>query len=102
MQDGARLRRVRVVRDYGMFDRREAPQYYPDVKARSEDFDAMRPGIAGGAVFMNYDVRESAVHISAAFQRPEFKKTMEDYPSSAVVSPDLFTRLSVSNLCVGL
>lgn len=29
-QAGARLRRVRVVRDYGMFDRREAPQYYPD------------------------------------------------------------------------
>jgi heme-degrading monooxygenase HmoA len=28
---GARLRRVRVIRDYGMFDRREAPQYYPDV-----------------------------------------------------------------------
>ena len=25
-----RFRRVRVVRDYGMFDRREAPQYYPD------------------------------------------------------------------------
>jgi hypothetical protein len=21
-----------VVRDYGMFDRREAPQYYPDAK----------------------------------------------------------------------
>ena len=30
-----RLRRVRVIRDYGMFDRREAPQYYPDV-GRSE------------------------------------------------------------------
>lgn len=29
--DGGRLRRVRVVRDYGMFDRREAPQYYPEV-----------------------------------------------------------------------
>ena len=28
---GARARRVRVVRDYGMFDRREAPQYYPEV-----------------------------------------------------------------------
>jgi heme-degrading monooxygenase HmoA len=27
---GARLRRVRIVRDYGMFDRRESPQYYPD------------------------------------------------------------------------
>lgn len=29
----ARLRRVRVIRDYGMFDRREAPQYYPDAGA---------------------------------------------------------------------
>lgn len=31
--DGAKLRhrRVRVIRDYGMYDRREAPQYYPDV-----------------------------------------------------------------------
>ncbi len=32
---GSRLRRVRVVRDYGMFDRREAPQYYPDAKGRT-------------------------------------------------------------------
>jgi hypothetical protein len=32
---GARLRQVRVVRDYGMFDRREAPQYYRSV-AQSE------------------------------------------------------------------
>jgi len=31
LQAGVRLRRMRVVRDYGMFDRREAPQYYPDV-----------------------------------------------------------------------
>jgi heme-degrading monooxygenase HmoA len=28
LPEGARLRRVRVVRDYGMFDRHEAPQYY--------------------------------------------------------------------------
>jgi hypothetical protein len=28
---GARMRRVRVIRSYGMFDRREAAQYYPDV-----------------------------------------------------------------------
>jgi heme-degrading monooxygenase HmoA len=32
LNDGVRLRRIRVVRDYGMFDRREAPQYYPDAK----------------------------------------------------------------------
>ena len=28
-----RLRHVRVVRDYGMFDRREAPQYFPEAHA---------------------------------------------------------------------
>ena len=39
LQDGARLRRIRVVRDYGMFDRREAPQYYPEVKSA----DIVRP-----------------------------------------------------------
>jgi heme-degrading monooxygenase HmoA len=31
---GARHRIVRVVRDYGMFDRRESPQYYPAIDAR--------------------------------------------------------------------
>jgi heme-degrading monooxygenase HmoA len=35
LREGARLRCVRVVRDYGMFDRREAPQYYPEVKRPS-------------------------------------------------------------------
>lgn len=30
LAEGARFRRVRIVRDYGMFDRREAPQFYPD------------------------------------------------------------------------
>lgn len=30
--DKARVRRVRVVRDYGKYDRREAPQYYADTK----------------------------------------------------------------------
>ena len=30
LKEDARLRSVRIVRDYGMFDRREAPQFYPD------------------------------------------------------------------------
>ena len=34
-----RHRRVRIIRDYGMFDRREAPQYYPEV-ARSRQVAA--------------------------------------------------------------
>jgi heme-degrading monooxygenase HmoA len=39
LNEDARLRRVRVIRDYGMFDRREAPQYYPDAKG-AETFHA--------------------------------------------------------------
>jgi hypothetical protein len=31
LPDTHRLRHVRVIRDYGMYDRREAPQYYPEV-----------------------------------------------------------------------
>jgi hypothetical protein len=31
LPEGARLRQVRIVRDYGMYDRRENPQYYPEV-----------------------------------------------------------------------
>jgi heme-degrading monooxygenase HmoA len=34
LPDNGRVRRVRVVRDYGMFDRREAPQYYREVQPR--------------------------------------------------------------------
>jgi heme-degrading monooxygenase HmoA len=36
-----RHRKVRVVRDYGRFDRREAPQFYPDAEGR-ETLHAMR------------------------------------------------------------
>jgi heme-degrading monooxygenase HmoA len=31
LPEGARLRQIRIVRDYGMYDRRENPQYYPDI-----------------------------------------------------------------------
>lgn len=31
-----RHRQVRIIRDYGMFDRREAPQYYPDVPSEAK------------------------------------------------------------------
>ena len=35
LEEGARLRQVRILRDYGMFDRRESPQYYPAVEGAS-------------------------------------------------------------------
>src|SRR5262245_35563902 len=38
-----RHRKIRIVRDYGMFDRREAPQFYPDAKGR--DTQHPKPGV---------------------------------------------------------
>ena len=61
----------------------------------------LHQGIAGSTVFMNYAVWESVAHFRAAFTHPEFQKALEHYPSSAVASPHLFTRLAVPNLCVG-
>lgn len=61
----------------------------------------LHQGIAGSTVFMNYAVWESVAHFRAAFNHPEFKNALERYPSSAIISPHLFTRLAVPNLCVG-
>ncbi len=61
----------------------------------------MHRGIAGSTVFMNYAVWESVALFRTAFQHPGFKKALEHYPSSTVASPHLFSRLTVSNLCVG-
>jgi heme-degrading monooxygenase HmoA len=41
-----RHRQVRIIRDYGMFERREAPQYYPEVK-RLGAADARQKRAAG-------------------------------------------------------
>jgi heme-degrading monooxygenase HmoA len=58
-------------------------------------------GIGGSTVLMNYAVWESVAHFRAAFNHPEFKHMADQYPSSAVASPHLFTRLTIPNLCVG-
>lgn len=34
MADSLRLRNIRIVREYGMFDRREAPQYFEEVQRK--------------------------------------------------------------------
>ena len=58
-------------------------------------------GIAGSTVFMNYAIWESVAHFRAAFNHPDFKSALGQYPDSAIASPHLFTRCSVPNLCVG-
>ena len=58
-------------------------------------------GIGGSTAFLNYAVWESVTHFRAAFNHPDFKSALENYPASTVASPHLFTRLTVPNLCVG-
>ena len=61
----------------------------------------LHQGISGSTVFMNYAVWESVAHFRSAFNNPQFKSALEAYPSSAIASPHLFTRLTVPNLCIG-
>lgn len=56
-------------------------------------------GIGGSNLFLNYAVWESVAHFRTAFSHPEFKAALENYPSSVVASPHLFSRVAVPNLC---
>ncbi len=56
-------------------------------------------GIAGSTVFMNYAVWESVETFRNAFNHPDFQETLKVYPSSAVTSPHLFSKLAIPNLC---
>jgi heme-degrading monooxygenase HmoA len=61
----------------------------------------LHQGIGGSTVLLNYAVWESVARFRAAFNHHEFKAAMDQYPSSTIASPHLFTRLSIPNLCVG-
>lgn len=58
-------------------------------------------GIGPSNLFLNYAVWESVAHFRAAFTHSDFKAALAKYPSSAVASPHLFTRVAVPNLCTG-
>jgi heme-degrading monooxygenase HmoA len=61
----------------------------------------LHQAIGGNTLFLNYAVWESVAHFRAAFNHPDFKSSLEQYPSSTIASPHLFKRLTVPNLCVG-
>jgi len=56
-------------------------------------------GIGGSCVFLNYALWESVAHFRQAFTHPEFMGALAAYPSSAVASPHLFSKVAVPNLC---
>jgi len=51
-------------------------------------------------VFMNYAVWESVEHFRNAFTNPEFQAALAAYPDSAIISPHLFQKIAVTNLCM--
>lgn len=61
----------------------------------------LHQAIGGSTLFLNYAVWESVAHFRAAFNHPDFKSSLEQYPSSTIASPHLFKRITVPNLCVG-
>lgn len=58
-------------------------------------------GIGGSTTFLNYAVWESVAHFRAAFSHPDFMTALDAYPSSAIASPHLFSKVAVANLCTG-
>ena len=56
--------------------------------------------IGDSNVLLNYAVWESVDHFRQAFTHPEFQSHIADYPPSAVVSPHLFQKMAVANICV--
>lgn len=57
-------------------------------------------GIAGSSTFFNYAVFESAEHFKRAFNTPEFQSSMARLPPNTVMSPHLFKKVAVSDICV--
>ena len=56
--------------------------------------------IGDSRAFLNYAIWESVDLFRQAFTHPDFQSHIADYPPSAVISPHLFQRMTVANLCV--
>jgi heme-degrading monooxygenase HmoA len=56
-------------------------------------------GIGGSTTFVNVAVWESVEDMRNAASSPEFQASLNSYPSSAVASPHLFTKVAVPGIC---
>ena len=59
-------------------------------------------GIGPSTTFLNYAVWESVVSFRAAFEHPEFRTKLADYPPSAISRPHLFRKEAVPGICQGV
>jgi heme-degrading monooxygenase HmoA len=55
--------------------------------------------IGGSCMFMIYAVWESVDHFRAAFIHPDFVRALDAYPSKAIATPHLFSKVAVPNVC---
>jgi heme-degrading monooxygenase HmoA len=60
----------------------------------------LHSAVGESQAFMNYAVWETVAHFRRAFASAEFQQALAAYPDSAVISPHLFQKIAVSNLCV--
>lgn len=58
-------------------------------------------GIGGSSVFVNYAIWASVDYFKRAFGQPEFRASLERYPSSTVATPHLFKKVAVPGICAG-
>jgi heme-degrading monooxygenase HmoA len=56
--------------------------------------------IGDNPTYLNYAVWETTAQFRAAFTHPDFQAKLSAYPSSASVSPHLFQKVAVSDICV--
>ncbi len=56
--------------------------------------------LGSNATYFNYAVWDSVAAFRNAFSHPEFRASLEAYPSSSVASPHLFQKVAVPGLCV--
>ena len=57
-------------------------------------------GIAGSSTFVNYVVWESAAQFKHAFNNPEFRTNMANILPNTVMSPHLFKKVAIPDICV--
>jgi quinol monooxygenase YgiN len=57
-------------------------------------------GIADSSTLFNYAIFESAEHFKRAFSTPEFRSSMATLPPNTVMSPHLFKKVAVPDICV--
>jgi hypothetical protein len=107
--DKARVRRVRIVRDYGKYDRREAPQYYADAKGGKPLHPDTAPSGTAGLLRVRPCVRPGAsregakVNLARRQRRHTIKETRRNDERGAEASPKfrvLLTASLVSSLIV--